>query len=260
MAVTKAKKSEILEELKEKFKEAKSISFTSNSWLSVEEMSELRKNLREVNASFTLAKKTLIKVAMKDIHGVELSDENMEGQVAVVCSYDDPIAGMSKANEFIKDKKDKKLGEVKITWLGAYFEWELKGEDDTKAIASMPSRETLLGRLVGSMQSPLSSFARFLDAASKKLEEEWKDNLWSIEMKKEEKTEEKAELKEEKQEVTEKEPKEEETKKEEVKEEVKAEADTKEEVKEEKQKEAKTEEKVEEKTEEKAEESKKEEA
>lgn len=190
MAVTKAKKSEILEELKEKLKEAKSISFTSNSGLSVAEMSELRKNLREVNASFTLAKKTLIKIAMKEIHGVELSDENMEWQVAVVCSFDDPIAGMSKANDFIKDKKDKKLGEIKITWLASYFEGELKDKEETKAIASMPSRETLLGRLVGSMQSPLSSFARFLDAASKKLEEEGKDNLGSVEVKKEEKVEE----------------------------------------------------------------------
>jgi len=73
MAVTKAKKSEILEELKENFKNAKSISFTSNSGLSVAEMSELRKNLREVNASFTLAKKTLIKIAMKEVHNVELN-------------------------------------------------------------------------------------------------------------------------------------------------------------------------------------------
>lgn len=184
MAVTKAKKSEILEELKENFKRANSISFTSNSWLTVAEMSELRKGLREVNASFTLAKKTLIKLAMKEIYNVELDYDLLPGQIAVVCSYDDAIAGMTKANDFIKAKADRKLGEIKITWSASYFEWQLQDKVATKEIASMPSRETLLGRLVGSMQAPLSSLARFFDAASKKLMEEGRDNLGSGEVKK----------------------------------------------------------------------------
>jgi ribosomal protein L10 len=85
-------------------------------------MSELRKGLREVNASFTLAKKTLIKLAMKEIYNVELDYDLLPGQIAVVCSYDDAIAGMTKANDFIKAKADRKLGEIKITWSASYFE------------------------------------------------------------------------------------------------------------------------------------------
>jgi len=195
MAVTKAKKSEILEELKENFKRANSISFTSNSGLTVAEMSELRKSLRTVSASFTLAKKTLIKLAMKEVHNVELNYDLLPGQVAVVCSYDDAIAGMTKANDFIKEKADRKLGEIKITWSASYFEGQVQDKVATKEIASMPSRETLLGRLVGSMQAPLSSLARFLDAASKKLTEEGKDTLSSVEVKKVEKVEIKEEVK-----------------------------------------------------------------
>ncbi len=218
MAVTKAKKIEILEELKESFKRANSISFTSNSGLTVSEMSELRKSLREVNASFTLAKKTLIKLAMKEIHNVELNYDLLPWQIAVVCSYDDAIAGMTKANDFIKAKTDRKLGEIKITWTASYFEGQLQDKAATKEIASMPSRETLLGRLVGSMQAPLSSLARFFDAASKKLTEEGKDNLGSVEAKKVEKVEIKEEVKiEEKIEEVKQEVVAEETKTEEVK-------------------------------------------
>ncbi len=184
MAVTKAQKSEILKELKENFKKANSISFTSNSGLTVAEMSELRKSLREVSASFTLAKKTLIKLAMKEVHNVELNYDLLPWQIAVICSYDDAIAGMTKTNDFIKAKADRKLGEIKITWSSSYFEGQVQDKVATKEIASMPSKETLLGRLVGSMQAPLSSLARFLDAASKKLTEEGKDTLGSVEVKK----------------------------------------------------------------------------
>ncbi|MDF1682729.1 MAG: hypothetical protein P1U46_03235 [Patescibacteria group bacterium] len=57
----------------------------------------------------------------------------------------------------------------------------------------MPSRETLLSRLVGSMMSPLSGMARFLDAASKELETTGKTKVGELEGKKEETSEEKTE-------------------------------------------------------------------
>jgi ribosomal protein L10 len=52
----------------------------------------------------------------------------------------------------------------------------------------MPSRETLLSRMVGSLMSPLSGMARFLDAAAKEVETQGKENLSQIEVKKEETT------------------------------------------------------------------------
>ncbi len=175
MAVTKAQKVSILENLKESIKNAKSISFTTNNWLTVEEITNLRKSLREVNSTFTLAKKTLIKIAFKEVYNVEIDDSILPGQIAVVCSNDDAVSAMGKVNEFIKEfKKD-----PKVVWAWSYFEWEIKNAEDTKVIASIPSRETLLGRLVWSMQSPIAGLARFFDAAAKKLTEEGKANLWS---------------------------------------------------------------------------------
>lgn len=175
MAVTKARKNEILENLKESIKNAKSVSFTTNSGLTVEEITNLRINLREVNSTFTLAKKTLIKIAFKEVHNIEIDDSILVGQIAVVCSNDDAVSAMGKVNEFIKwFKKD-----PKVAWAWSFFEWEVKNAEDTTVIASIPSRETLLGRLVWSMQSPIAWLARFFDAAAKKLDEEGKANLWS---------------------------------------------------------------------------------
>ena len=60
------------------------------------------------------------------------------------------------------------------------LEGELQDEAATKAIAGMPSRETLLGRLVGSMQAPLAGLARWFDAAAKDLETQGKDSVGKL--------------------------------------------------------------------------------
>lgn len=183
MAVTRAQKEHTLEVLKNNFKNAKSISFTSGTRMTVAEMSELRKNLRTVGSTFMLEKKTLMRLALKEVHGIDMPMDMLPWQVAVVCSNNDAVAGMGKVNDFMKEKY---LKDVKLEWVACYFEGQVKGKEETKEIAAMPSRETLLSRLVGSMQSPIAGLTRFFDAASKKLDEEGKSSLASSEVKKKE--------------------------------------------------------------------------
>lgn len=177
MAVTKAKKTDILNMLKDNIKNAQSVAFTTNKWLTVWDITKLRKSLREVNSTFTLAKKTLIKIAFKEVYWVELSDSILQWQIAVVCSNEDAVSALWKVNSFAKEFKV-----PKIVWAWSYFEWSVKDAEETTIIASIPSRETLLWRLVWSMQSPIASLARFFDSASKKLTEEWRDTLWSTQV------------------------------------------------------------------------------
>jgi large subunit ribosomal protein L10 len=165
MAVTKQQKAEILNELVAKFKEAKSIGFAATSTMTVAEFAELRTNLRSVNATYTLAKKTLIRKALKEAINIEIDLSNFEGQIGVVCSNEDAMAGLGKVNDLVKKPKFEK-----ISWAACIFDGELKSLEETKIIAGMPSRETLLSRLVGSMKSPISGLARFFDAAAKDLE------------------------------------------------------------------------------------------
>jgi large subunit ribosomal protein L10 len=179
MAVTRAQKAYTLEVLKTNFKNAKSISFASGTRMTVAELSELRKRLRTVGATYMLEKKTLMRLALKEVHGVDLSMDMLPGQVAVLCSNSDAVAGMWKLNEFIQEKYKK---DIKLEWVAAYFEGKIMGKEETIEIAAMPSRETLLARLVGSLQSPIAGLARFFDAASKKLDEEGRSNLASTEV------------------------------------------------------------------------------
>lgn len=218
MAVTKQQKAEILADLTEKFKNATSIGFAATNTLTVAEFWDLRNALREVDASYTIAKKTLIKIALKDALDIEVNLDDLPGQIGAVCSNDDAVAGLGKVNDLVKSTKGEK-----VQWAVSIFEGELKDNESTKAIAGMPSRETLLGRLVGSMQSPLSGLARFFDAAAKELDEKGVDVVGKLEgetkadeapaneEKKEEKTPE-APSKEAKEDTPESEEKKEETK------------------------------------------------
>lgn len=190
MAVTKAKKSEILNKLVAELKDAKSVGFAQTNAMTVSEFSELRAELRKVNTTYTLAKKTIVKIAVKEALGIELDLDLIPGQIWVVASKEDSIAGLSKTNDFITKKFNKKATVQKISWAASIFEWEVKNLEDTKVIASMPSRETLLSRLVGSMMSPLSGMARFFDAAAKEVEAQGKTKVGELEAKKEETKEE----------------------------------------------------------------------
>ena len=223
MAVTKERKVEIMNDLVAKFKDAKSIGFATTNTITVEEFAALRKNLREVNATYTLAKKTIIKKAIKEATWLDLDLSELPGQIWVVCSNEDPMEWLGKLNAFMKEANGPKGDKGKMAWAISIFEWELKSADETKVLASMPSRDTLLWRLVWSMKSPISALARFFDAASKELEKTWKATVWELDWKavaEPVKTEEKPV----------EEVKVEETKTEEVKEEVKEEAPAEEKV------------------------------
>lgn len=176
MAVSKAKKVEILNELVEKFKEAKSIGFAATTTLTVSDFSSLRKELREVGATYNLAKKTLIKRALKDALDIDVDLSTLPGQIGAVCSNDDAVAGLGKVNDLVKKTKGEK-----ITWAISIFEWEIKDVEATKTIAGLPSRDTLLGRLVGSLQSPIAGLARFFDAAKGDLEAKGKTKVGELE-------------------------------------------------------------------------------
>jgi len=117
MAVSREQKAAILEELVVRFKEAKSIGFATTNTMTVSEFSELRTNLREVSATYNLSKKTLIRKAIKDALNIEIDLSTLEGQIGVVCSNDDAVAGLGKVNDLVKSTQGEK-----ITWASCIFE------------------------------------------------------------------------------------------------------------------------------------------
>lgn len=168
MAVSKARKVEQLAQLEAHLKEAKSVGFTSNTKITVAEVTAIKRDLIPHNAIYLTAKKTLIRIAFKNVFGFDLDIDTLPGQVAMVITKEDAIAPLGVVNKYASQKDWKRA--QKLTFVGGYFEEKIVDADSIRKIASLPSREVLLAKLLGSMMAPLSSLARFFDAAKKDLE------------------------------------------------------------------------------------------
>jgi large subunit ribosomal protein L10 len=166
MTITKSKKVEILAELETVLKDAQSVAFATNNALTVAEVSKMRADLRKVGSVYMLAKKTLIKIAFKKVFNVDIADDLLPGQIAILVNKTDKVAGLNIINKYVVEFK--KEGKIKLT--GLFLDGNLLGAAEASKIASLPSRETLLAKLLGSMKSPLGSFVRFLNSAKGELE------------------------------------------------------------------------------------------
>ena len=128
--------------------------------LTVAQDTELRKQLREAGVTYKVYKNTMIRRAAEGTAFAAL-DPHLEGPTAIAVSKTDATAAARILAEFAKkaDKLEIKGGVVE----GNYY--DAKG---MQVIATIPSREVLLGRLLGSMQSPITNFARVLNQIAEK--------------------------------------------------------------------------------------------
>ena len=102
---TKTQKQNILQQIADNLKKQKSLLFLDYKGIGVKDLSLLRKQLKEVGAMLEVAKKTLFSRAFKE-QGIDVDFKNMEGQIAVVYSFKDPIAGVKTTHAFAKKRED----------------------------------------------------------------------------------------------------------------------------------------------------------
>ena len=147
-------KQPIVAEIAELFNGAKSAVVVDYRGLTVEQDTILRKQLREAGVTYKVYKNTMIRFAAKGTE-FEALEANLEGPTALAVSKEDATAPARILAEFAKkaDKLEIKGGVVEDTY------YDAKG---MQVIATIPSREVLLGKLLGSMQSPITNFARVI--------------------------------------------------------------------------------------------------
>ena len=153
-------KQPIVQEIAENIKDAQSVVVVDYRGLTVAQDTELRKALREAGITYKVYKNTLVKRAIAGTEFESLTD-SLEGPNAFAISTTDATAPARVLAEFAKKapKLEIKAGVVE----GTFFD-----ENGMKAISAIPSRDILLGRLLGSMQSPIANFARVIKQIAEK--------------------------------------------------------------------------------------------
>lgn len=151
-------------EIKEKLEKAKAVVIADYQGLTVEEDTQLRKNLRTEGVEYKVYKNTLVTLAAKEL-GIEGLDEFLEGPSAIAFSYEDVTAPARILNNFANDHK-------KLELKAGLIDGEIYDKEKIVQLASIPSKEVLIAKLLGSIKAPLSNLAYLLSAIKDKKEAE----------------------------------------------------------------------------------------
>lgn len=150
----------VVNEIKEKLNGAASAVLVDYRGLTVEQDTELRKNLREAGVDYKVYKNTMMNFAVKDTEFEPLKDY-FEGPSAIAFSYDDPTSG-PRVLEGIASKHKA------LEFKAGVVEGKLYDAAGIAKIAKIPPKEELLSKLLGSFNSPIASFARVVKAIADK--------------------------------------------------------------------------------------------
>ena len=148
----------IIDEIKGKLENAQAAVVVDYQGITVAQADAMRKKLREANVDYTVYKNTLVKRAIDGTAYAGLADV-LDGPSALAISTEDATAPARVLNEVIKDfkKMEFKAGVVE----GTFFD-----KDGIQAVADIPSREVLVAKFLGSIQSPVGKLVRTFQAVA----------------------------------------------------------------------------------------------
>ena len=155
MPVTKEKKQKIIADLKDKVAKQKAIILVGISGLKVKDIRDLKKRLKLIQAELKVAKKTLAELVFKE-YKIDFDEEKFKEEVGFIFGFKDEILPAKTAYQFA-------LSNEKLKILGGFIENKLNSREEIITLAQLPTRDELLAKLVGSIQSPISNFVYALN-------------------------------------------------------------------------------------------------
>ncbi len=145
-----------VEKLAEKLERAEAVVLVDYRGINVAQMTQLRSKLREMDVEFSVVKNSLMRFAARKA-GIEEIEEFLVEPTAVAFGYDDPV---SPAKGLVEFSTEHKVMSIKTGLLNKHMISEAKVRD----LAALPSRDVLLGKVLGGMMAPMVGFASVLSA------------------------------------------------------------------------------------------------
>ena len=152
----------IVEEIKAKIQASKSVVLADYNKLTVLEVTALRNQFKAANCEYKVYKNTLVRRAFNEL-GVTDFDQDLNGTTAIVFSADET----SGAAVFAKAVKENPAFGEKVVPKCAYLENQYLDKAAVKALSAIPSKEVLIAKMLGCLQSSISKFVYVLDSIAK---------------------------------------------------------------------------------------------
>ena len=161
MSANRDAKVQLVEEIKAKIQNSKSVVFVKFEGLTVAQDTELRREFRKNNVEYKVLKNTLVRRAFNDL-GITDFDDDLNGPTSVAFGADE--TGASKVIiEAVKKYENK------VSVKSAFVDGGKVDVEGVKALAAMPSKEELIAKMLGSLQAPISNFVGVLSAMPRSL-------------------------------------------------------------------------------------------
>ena len=154
-------KTKTVQDLEKEAREVSGLIITSFKALKTVEFNEMRAKLRSSKSEYRVVKNSLTRIALKNA-GMEALADKLEGPTAIVLERGDAIAAMKIVFDFAKTHENLKIQ-------GGFFDGKVVTDKELKAIASLPSRDVLLARLLGTLQAPMVNLVSVLQAPMRDL-------------------------------------------------------------------------------------------
>ena len=156
-------KTEIINELTQKFQDSSGIYLTRYTGMNVAQATQLREQFRKNEVSYFVSKNTLTKLAARNAGFEDKLDNILRGQIGIAYALNDPTAPARVIRNFEQENKGSTLEVV-----GLVFEGELFNAAKYKELAVLPARDELLAKLVGSLNQPMTKLVGTLNGAMTK--------------------------------------------------------------------------------------------
>lgn len=154
MPQNKEEKKATIEKLEKSIRKQKSMVFADYQGLKASDIFKFRTKLREQGCAMTVAKKTLLKLALKN-QKIDYDPKELAGQLALIFGFEDEVSSSRITHQFSKENSNLKI-------LGGFLENKFITPESIADLAMIPSKKELLAKVVGSIASPISGFVNVL--------------------------------------------------------------------------------------------------
>lgn len=154
--MNRQQKEAVVTDFKNLFSESQAAFLVGYKGMSVGQMQSLRCDLRDVGSLLRVTKARLMKIAAKDIEGIDAFVDQFKDQVALVFVQDDASPAAKALVKFTKNG-------VPLKIVSGFFESKVMSKEEVDFLASLPPRDILLAQVVGTIQAPISGLARLLN-------------------------------------------------------------------------------------------------